>query len=97
MQISKEKIVSGIGSHLWEVVAYEKWLHVESQLYYVISGQGIEQLEALFGSVFPLFLVKLAGGGEGWGGEFPAFGRSDSPSSNCYFKLFLGLKLKSWC
>ena len=67
MQISKEKIVSGIGSHLWEVVAYEKWLHVESQLYHAISGQGIEQLGALFGSVFPLFLVKLAGGGEGWG------------------------------
>ena len=94
MQLSKEKNVSGIGSGLWEVVAYEKWSHVESQLYYAISGQGIEQLEALFGSVFPLFLVKLAGG-EGWGGEFPAFGRSDSPSSNCYFKLFLGLKLKS--
>ena len=68
MQLSKEKIVSGIGSGLWEVVAYEKWSHVESQLYYAISGQGIEQLEALFGSVFPLFLVKLAGGeGVGWG------------------------------
>ena len=54
-----------------EVVAYEKWLHVESQLYYAISGQGIEQLEALFGSVFPLFLVKLAGGGEGVGWGIP--------------------------
>lgn len=37
----------------------------EVQLCYAISGQGIEQLGALFGSVFPLFLVKLAGG---WGG-----------------------------
>ena len=37
---------------------------MESQLYHAISGQGIEQLGALFGSVFPLFLVKLAGGGE---------------------------------
>ena len=79
---------------MWEVVAYEKWSHVEGQLYYAISGQGIERLEALFGSVFPLVLVKLAGGG-GRGGEFPAFGLSGSPSSNCYFKLFLGLKLKS--
>ena len=40
---------------------------MESQLYHTISGQGIEQLGALFGSVFRLFLVKLAGGGEGWG------------------------------
>ena len=40
---------------------------MESQLYHAISGQGIEQLGALFGSVFPLFLVKLAGVGEGWG------------------------------
>ena len=39
---------------------------MEGQLYYAISGQGIEQLGALFGSVFPLVLVKLAGG-EGWG------------------------------
>ena len=77
------------------MVAYEKWSQVEGQLYYAIIGQGIEQLEAFFGSVFPLVLVKLAGGGGGWGGEFPAFGRSDSPSSNCYFKLLLGLKLKS--
>ena len=60
-----------------------------------ISGQ-IEELGALFGSVFPVFLVKLAGGG-GRGGKFPALGRSGSPSSNCYFRLFLGLKLKSWC
>ena len=67
MQISQEKIVSGIGGHLWKVVAYKRWSHVESQLYHAISGQGIEQLGALFGSVFPLFLVKLAGG------EFPAF------------------------
>ena len=70
MQISKEKIVSGIGSHLWEVVAYEKWSHVESQLYYAIVGRGIEQLGALLGSVFPLFLVKLPGR-EGGGGEIP--------------------------
>ena len=43
---------------------------MEVRLYHAISGQGIEQLGALFGSVFPLFLVKLA-----WGGvEFPAFG-----------------------
>ena len=63
MQISKEKIVSWIGSHLWEVVAYEKWSHMEGQLYYAIIGQGIEQLGALLGSVFPLFLVKLPGGG----------------------------------
>ena len=41
---------------------------MEVRLYHAISGQGIEQLGALFGSVFPLFLVKLAGG------EFPAFG-----------------------
>ena len=68
---------------------------MEVRLYHAISGQGIEQLGALFGSVFPLFLVKLAGGGGGRGGEKPAFGRSDSPSSNCYFILFLGLKLKS--
>ena len=40
---------------------------MEVRLYHAISGQGIEQLGALFGSVFPLFLVKLAGG------EFPAF------------------------
>ena len=41
---------------------------MESQLYHAISGQGIEQLGALFGSVFPLFVVKLAGGGGvGWG------------------------------
>ena len=66
MQISQEKIVSGIGGHLWKVVAYKRWSHVESQLYHAISGHGIEQLGALFGSVFPLFLVKLAGG-EGWG------------------------------
>lgn len=85
MQISKEKIVSGIGGRLWEVVAYKKWLHVEVQLYYAISGQGIGQLGALFGSVFPLFLVKLAWGAGG--GGFPAFDLSDSPSSNCYFKL----------
>ena len=65
MQISQEKIVSGIGSHLWEVVAYEKWSHLEGQLYYAISGQGIEQLGALLGSVFPLFLVKLPWGGGG--------------------------------
>ena len=38
---------------------------MEVQLYYAVSGQGIEQLGALFGSVFPLFLVKLAGGGGG--------------------------------
>ena len=62
---------------------------MESQLYHAISGQGIEQLGALFGSVFPLFLVKLAGG------EFPAFGLRGSPSSNCHFNLLLGLKLKS--
>ena len=69
---------------------------MEVQLYYAISGQGIEQLGALFGSVFPLFLVKLAGvGGGGRAGKFPAFGRSHSPSGNCYFKLLLGLKLKS--
>ena len=42
MQISKEKIVSGIGGHLWEVVAYERWSHVEFQLYYAVSGQGID-------------------------------------------------------
>lgn len=65
MQISKEKIVSGIGGRLWEVAAYKKWVYVEVQLYYAISGQGIEQLGALFGSVFPLFLVKLAWGGGG--------------------------------
>ena len=41
---------------------------MEVQLYYAISGQGIEQLGALFGSVFPLFLVKLAGVGGGGGG-----------------------------
>ena len=35
---------------------------MEVRLYHAISGQGIEQLGALFGSVFPLFLVKLAGG-----------------------------------
>ena len=64
MQISQEKIVSWIDSHLWEVVAYEKWSHVEGQLYYAVSGRGIEQLGALFGSVFPLFVVKLAGGWE---------------------------------
>ena len=62
---------------------------MEVRLYHAISGQGIEQLGALFGSVFPLFLVKLAGG------EFPAFGLSGSPSSNCHFNLLLGLKLKS--
>ena len=67
MQISQEKIVSGIGGQLWKVVAYKRWSHVESQLYHAISGQGSEQLGALFGSVFPLFLAKLAGGGEGWG------------------------------
>ena len=67
---------------------------MEVRLYHAISGQGFEQLGALFGSVFPLFLVKLTGG-EGRGGKFPAFGRSGSPSSNCYFKLLLGLKLKS--
>ena len=55
MQISQEKIVSGIGGHLWKVVAYKRWSHMESQLYHAISGQGIEQLGALFGSVFPLF------------------------------------------
>ena len=50
------------------MVAYEKWSQVEGQLYYAIIGQGIEQLEAFFGSVFPLVLVKLAGGGGvGWG------------------------------
>ena len=38
---------------------------MEVRLYHAISGQGIEQLGALFGSVFPLFLVKLAGGGGG--------------------------------
>ena len=38
---------------------------MEVQLYYAISGQGIEQLGAPFGSVFPLFLVKLGGGGVG--------------------------------
>ena len=38
---------------------------MEGQLYYAIIGQGIEQLEAFFGSVFPLVLVKLAGGGRG--------------------------------
>ena len=77
---------------------------MEVRLYHAISGQGIEQLGALFGSVFPLFLVKLAGGefpafglavGGGGGGEFPAFGLSGSPSSNCHFNLLLGLKLKS--
>ena len=69
MQISQEKIVSWIGSHLWEVVAYKRWSHVEVQLFYAISGQ-IEQLGALFGSVFPLFLVKLAEGG-GVGNSLP--------------------------
>ena len=44
---------------------------MESQLYHAISGQGIEQLGALFGSVFPLFLVKLAGGGGGVGNNLP--------------------------
>ena len=42
MKISKEKIVSGIGGRLWEVVAYERWSHVEFQLYYAVSGQGID-------------------------------------------------------
>ena len=64
---------------------------MEVQLYHAIIGQGIEQLGALLGSVFPLFIVKFAGGD----GKFPAFGLSGSPSSNCYFRLFLGLKLKS--
>ena len=82
---------------------------MEVRLYHAISGQGIEQLRALFGSVFPLFLVKLAWGGVefpafglavgvgrgGGDGEFPAFGLSGSPSSNCHFNLLLGLKLKS--
>ena len=45
---------------------------MESQLYHAISGQGIEQLGALFGSVFPLVLVKLVGGvGEGVGNSLP--------------------------
>ena len=47
MQISKEKIVSRIGSHLWEVVAYKRWSHMEVRLHHAISGQGIEQLGAL--------------------------------------------------
>ena len=51
------------------MVAYKRWSHVEVQLYYAIIGQ-IEQLGALFGSVFPLFLVKLAGGG-GVGNNLP--------------------------
>ena len=82
MQISKEKIVSGIGSCLWEVVAYERWSHVEVRLYYAISGQGIEPLGALFGSIFPLFLVKLAGG---W--EIPCHSLAVlqvTVTSNCY-------------
>ena len=49
---------------------------MEVQLYYAISGQGIEQLGALFGSVFPLFLVKLASGGGGGGGGIPCLWQS---------------------
>ena len=47
MKISKEKNVSGIGGHLWEVFGYKRWSHMEVRLYHAIIGQGIEQLGAL--------------------------------------------------
>ena len=59
---------------------------MEVQLYHAISGQGIEQLGAPFGSVFPLFLVKLGGGG-GVGNSLPlavVAVLQVTVTSNCY-------------